>query len=61
MTLLPAVGGEKVDMSKLFDIFYGALKTAPMIRECPLCIECRTTATGRSENRRAKRGTRVKS
>ncbi|HUL62821.1 MAG TPA: flavin reductase family protein [Methanocella sp.] len=35
------VSGEKVDKSKLFDVFYGALKTAPMIRECPLCIECR--------------------
>jgi flavin reductase (DIM6/NTAB) family NADH-FMN oxidoreductase RutF len=35
------VSGEKVDKSKLFDVFYGMLKTAPMIRECPLCIECR--------------------
>jgi flavin reductase (DIM6/NTAB) family NADH-FMN oxidoreductase RutF len=35
------VSGEKVDKSKLFDVFYGSLKTAPMIRECPLCIECR--------------------
>jgi flavin reductase (DIM6/NTAB) family NADH-FMN oxidoreductase RutF len=35
------VSGEKADKSKLFDVFYGALKTAPMIRECPLCIECR--------------------
>jgi flavin reductase (DIM6/NTAB) family NADH-FMN oxidoreductase RutF len=35
------VSGEKVDKSKLFDVFYGSLKTAPMIKECPLCIECR--------------------
>jgi flavin reductase (DIM6/NTAB) family NADH-FMN oxidoreductase RutF len=35
------VSGEKVDKSKLFDVFYGSLKTAPMIRECPVCIECR--------------------
>lgn len=35
------VSGEEADKSQLFDVFYGALKTAPMIRECPLCIECR--------------------
>ncbi len=35
------VSGEKADKSKLFDVFYGSLKTAPMIRECPLSIECR--------------------
>jgi flavin reductase (DIM6/NTAB) family NADH-FMN oxidoreductase RutF len=35
------VSGEKADKSRLFDVFYGLLKTAPMIRECPLSIECR--------------------
>ncbi len=35
------VSGHKVDKSQLFDTFYGELETAPMIRECPLCIECR--------------------
>lgn len=35
------VSGEKVDKSKLFDVFYGSLKTAPMIKECPISIECR--------------------
>jgi flavin reductase (DIM6/NTAB) family NADH-FMN oxidoreductase RutF len=35
------VSGEQVDKSHLFDVFYGPLKTAPMIRECPLCVECR--------------------
>jgi len=35
------VSGEHVDKSKLFSIFYGELKTAPMIRDCPLCLECR--------------------
>jgi flavin reductase (DIM6/NTAB) family NADH-FMN oxidoreductase RutF len=35
------VSGETVDKSQLFDVFYGDLKTAPMIRECPLCVECR--------------------
>jgi flavin reductase (DIM6/NTAB) family NADH-FMN oxidoreductase RutF len=35
------VSGRKVDKSKLFDVFYGELKAAPLIRECPLSIECR--------------------
>ncbi|MCX5846064.1 MAG: flavin reductase family protein [Deltaproteobacteria bacterium] len=35
------VSGEKVDKSKLFDVFYGNLPAAPMIRECPLCMECK--------------------
>jgi len=25
----------------VFDMFYGPLKTAPMIRECPVTLECR--------------------
>ncbi|TFH10404.1 MAG: flavin reductase family protein [Candidatus Thorarchaeota archaeon] len=32
--------GKDVDKSKLFDIFYGELKTAQMIRECPVTAEC---------------------
>lgn len=39
------VSGETVDKSEMFDVFYGGLKTAPMIRECPLCIECRLVKT----------------
>ncbi len=35
------VSGKKRDKSRLFTTFYGNLKTAPMIEECPLCIECR--------------------
>ncbi len=35
------VSGEETDKSKQFDVFYGGLKTAPMIKECPLSIECR--------------------
>ena len=35
------VSGYDQDKSKVFDIFYGALKNAPMIRECPLTAECR--------------------
>jgi flavin reductase (DIM6/NTAB) family NADH-FMN oxidoreductase RutF len=33
--------GFKVDKSKVFDVFYGKLKTAPMITECPVNIECK--------------------
>ena len=35
------VSGSKVDKSKFFNIFYGKLETAPMIRECPINMECR--------------------
>ncbi len=32
--------GRKVDKSVLFENFYGELQTAPMIKECPVNIEC---------------------
>ncbi|MFW9975290.1 MAG: flavin reductase family protein [Candidatus Thorarchaeota archaeon] len=32
--------GRDLDKSSLFDSFFGDLKTAPMIRECPLNMEC---------------------
>ena len=35
--------GDKVDKSRVFDAFYGELKSAPMARECPLNLECRLT------------------
>ncbi len=35
------VSGSRVDKSALFTNFYGKLKTAPMIAECPLNLECR--------------------
>ena len=31
--------GKKTDKAALFDVFYGELETAPMIRECPLNME----------------------
>jgi len=37
------VSGNAADKSGLFDVFYGELKTAPLIRECPLCLEVRLT------------------
>jgi len=39
------VSAAKTDKSKLFEIFYGELKTAPMISECPLNIECKLVQT----------------
>ena len=39
------VSGKRVDKSELFDIFYGELKNAPMISECPLTIECKLSKT----------------
>ncbi len=35
------VSGKKTDKSDLFEIFYGELQNAPMIKECPLNMECR--------------------
>lgn len=35
------VSGRDTDKSEVFDLFYGELGTAPMISECPLCIECK--------------------
>jgi len=32
--------GKKTDKAAIFDVFYGDLKKAPMIRECPVCMEC---------------------
>ncbi|MGD8286781.1 MAG: flavin reductase family protein [Desulfobacterales bacterium] len=34
------VSGKKTDKSEIFDLFYGELNTAPMIRDCPLSMEC---------------------
>lgn len=34
------VSGVRVDKTRLFEVFYGDLETAPLIAECPLCVEC---------------------
>jgi flavin reductase (DIM6/NTAB) family NADH-FMN oxidoreductase RutF len=39
------VSGSKYDKSKLFETFYGKLKTAPMIKECPFNVECKLIQT----------------
>jgi flavin reductase (DIM6/NTAB) family NADH-FMN oxidoreductase RutF len=33
--------GRKVDKAGLFEVFHGKLDRAPMIAECPVCLECR--------------------
>lgn len=33
--------GRKIDKSSIFTTFYGKTKTAPMIHECPVNLECR--------------------
>jgi flavin reductase (DIM6/NTAB) family NADH-FMN oxidoreductase RutF len=39
------VSGKEVDKASLFDNFYGKLETAPMIKECPINMECRLIQT----------------
>lgn len=39
------VSGKKVDKSKVFTVFYGDLKTAPMIAEAPVNLECELRTT----------------
>jgi flavin reductase (DIM6/NTAB) family NADH-FMN oxidoreductase RutF len=34
------VSGGKTDKSALFDLFYGELKSAPLIKRCPLAMAC---------------------
>ena len=39
------VSGKHVDKSKLFEVFYGELNAAPMIKACPITMECRVMET----------------
>ena len=39
------VSGKQVDKSGLFEVFHGELKKAPMIKSCPVTIECRVVET----------------
>jgi flavin reductase (DIM6/NTAB) family NADH-FMN oxidoreductase RutF len=34
------ISGREADKSKLFNVFYGKLRAAPLIRECSLCMAC---------------------
>ena len=33
--------GKRKDKSRIFELFYGLLQTAPLIQECPVNLECR--------------------
>ncbi len=33
--------GKEQDKSGIFEVFYGDLKTAPMVKNCPLSLECK--------------------
>ena len=39
------VSGKDIDKAKLFQTFYGKLQTAPIIKECPINMECRLVQT----------------
>jgi flavin reductase (DIM6/NTAB) family NADH-FMN oxidoreductase RutF len=39
------VSGKNLDKAGLFKTFFGKLRTAPMIEECPINMECRLTRT----------------
>jgi len=39
------ISGAKADKSKVFESFQGVLPYAPMIRNCPLTVECRVVTT----------------
>lgn len=39
------VSGGKTDKSGVFNVFYGELKNAPLIKECPVCIACKVFDT----------------
>lgn len=34
------VSGRKVDKSEIFNVFYGELRKAPLIEQCPVCMSC---------------------
>ncbi len=34
------VSGSKAEKSELFNVFYGDLSKAPLIKECPVCVSC---------------------
>lgn len=39
------VSGKEADKSEVFEVFYGELKTAPMISKAPLNLECKVIKT----------------
>lgn len=43
--LMGLVSGKQVDKSAFFDVHYGELDRAPLIRDCPLSLECELVNT----------------
>jgi flavin reductase (DIM6/NTAB) family NADH-FMN oxidoreductase RutF len=41
------VSGKKADKSEIFEIFYGVLKAAPLIKEAAICMACKVYETVR--------------
>jgi flavin reductase (DIM6/NTAB) family NADH-FMN oxidoreductase RutF len=41
MDYVGLVSGGKTDKSAVFETFFGELKTAPLIQNCPLSMECK--------------------
>lgn len=39
------VHGDREDKSKHVEVFKGSLESAPMVRQCPVSLECRVTQT----------------
>lgn len=39
------VSGKKADKSKLFEVTEGVLSNAPMVEECPVCMQCKLFQT----------------
>jgi flavin reductase (DIM6/NTAB) family NADH-FMN oxidoreductase RutF len=39
------VSGKRTDKSDLFEVYYGEMKSAPLIKSCPLSIECKVSQT----------------
>jgi flavin reductase (DIM6/NTAB) family NADH-FMN oxidoreductase RutF len=39
------VSGKSVDKSSVFETFFGTLKSAPLVKKCPLAMECRLIDT----------------
>ena len=37
--------GRNIDKTEIFNVFYGELKTAPMIDDAPVCYECKVVNT----------------
>jgi flavin reductase (DIM6/NTAB) family NADH-FMN oxidoreductase RutF len=42
--------GKEVDKSMIFNVFYGELRTAPMINKMPINVECKLTQTVKSHH-----------